>query len=163
MENRIKEEPLLLGNKLDLVDSQSYQSAHMQKEQAIEELRKQGYRITKQRKILIDIILGQNCSCCKEVYILAIKKDPGIGIATVYRTIDALEKIGALKRSAAYELCEHNNKVCNCCVVRLDDDTTIQVEYSLIEKMIEQGIQECGLNGGRKVKSITLIQSEPVR
>ena len=45
-------------------------------------------------RFLIDIILSETCSYCKEVYILALKKDPGIGIATVYRMVDALEKIG---------------------------------------------------------------------
>ena len=75
----------------------------MNKDKVIEQLKNQGFRITKQRKVLIDIILDGNCSCYKEVYILATKKDPGIGISTVYRTVEALETVGALKRGSAYQ------------------------------------------------------------
>ena len=75
----------------------------MENNSVIEQLKKQGFRITKQRKLLIDIILSETCSCCKEVYVLASKKDPGIGMATVYRTVDALEKIGVLKRGIVYQ------------------------------------------------------------
>ena len=82
----------------------------MTKDQVIERLKKQGFRITKQRQILIDIILSESCICCKEVYILALKKDSGIGIATVYRTMDALEKVGVLERRSAYQICEPNRK-----------------------------------------------------
>ena len=71
---------------------------HLQKKEIMEQLRNQGFRITRQRKLLIDIILGEACSCCKEVYVLASKRDPGIGMATVYRTVDALERVGALKQ-----------------------------------------------------------------
>ena len=73
----------------------------MQKDEIIARLREKGFRITKQRELLIDIILEENHSCCKEIYVLAHKKDPGIGTATVYRTVTALEQIGA-------ELCSRN-------------------------------------------------------
>ena len=75
---------------------------HLQKKEIMEQLRNQGFRITRQRKLLIDIILGETCSCCKEVYVLASKRDPGIGMATVYRTVDALERVGALKQRPSY-------------------------------------------------------------
>ena len=35
------------------------------RERILEELRRNGYRITNQRKLLIDIILSDECSCCK--------------------------------------------------------------------------------------------------
>ena len=47
----------------------------MKKETILCELKKQGRRVTKQRKILLDIILEEQCSCCKEIYYEAIKKD----------------------------------------------------------------------------------------
>lgn len=52
-------------------------------EVVIEKLRSHGLRITNQRRILIDIILEHDCASCKEIYYLASKKDPSIGIATV--------------------------------------------------------------------------------
>ena len=39
-----------------------------QKEQIIAELQKRGKRITEQRKILLDVILEGNWTCCKEIY-----------------------------------------------------------------------------------------------
>ena len=80
---------------------QTCRSGELEKEAIIEQLRANGFRITRQRKLLIDIILEEPCTCCKEVYYLAVKKDPGIGNATVYRTVDALEQIGALHRKTA--------------------------------------------------------------
>ncbi|MDY2921208.1 MAG: Fur family transcriptional regulator, partial [Eubacterium sp.] len=47
----------------------------MQKDLVIEKLREQGCRITKQRRMLLDIILEEDCSCCKEIYYRAVKKD----------------------------------------------------------------------------------------
>ena len=49
----------------------------------LNELKKNGYRITSQRKVLIDIILENECSCCKEIYYRASKKDGTNGMATV--------------------------------------------------------------------------------
>ena len=132
----------------------------IKKDYAIECLRKQGFRITKQRKILIDIILNECCSCCTEVYILAAKKDPGIGIATVYRTVDALERIGALKRGAAYQLRDHENRGCQCCLVELEDSSTIKLDCNSMEKIIKSGMKNSGLSNGKKVVGITWVQAE---
>ena len=38
------------------------------KKRILDELRENGFRITNQRKLLIDIILSGECSCCKEIY-----------------------------------------------------------------------------------------------
>ena len=40
----------------------------MQREEILERLREQGCRITKQRQLLLDIILQEEYSCCKEIY-----------------------------------------------------------------------------------------------
>lgn len=64
----------------------------------IEKLKKNGFRLTSQRKLLIDIILKDDCCCCKEIYYQAIKQDPSIGIATVYRMVKMLEDMGFLSR-----------------------------------------------------------------
>ena len=126
-----------------------YSDRSNQEKMVIELLRKQGFRITKQRKILIDIILNENYSCCKEVYVLASKKDSRIGLATVYRTMEALEKVGALERRSVYQLCEQNNKKYPSCLVELEDHSMVKLDYSLVEKMIEQGMQECGFKNQR--------------
>lgn len=70
----------------------------------LQELRKNGCRITNQRQLLIDIILQDECCCCKEIYYQAIKKDPTIGMATVYRMVKTLEETGLIKRKNLYRI-----------------------------------------------------------
>ncbi|MDY5775181.1 MAG: transcriptional repressor [Lachnospiraceae bacterium] len=130
------------------------------KKEIIDCLREQGFRITKQREILIDIILQENFSCCKEVYYLALKKDPGIGIATVYRTMDALEKIGALNRENAYRVCRENNDGCFGYLIELEDKSTVRLNYCDVERIIEEGIKQNGLSEGQKIKNITLLPAD---
>lgn len=48
--------------------------------------------------------MEEECVCCKEIYYKAIKKDPAIGIATVYRMVRSLEDIGAIRRNKMYEI-----------------------------------------------------------
>ena len=45
-----------------------YRHTEMQRDLIIEKLKEKGLRITRQRKILLDIILEGECSCCKEIY-----------------------------------------------------------------------------------------------
>ena len=75
-----------------------------QKQIIIEWLKEDGCRITKQRLMLLDIILEDECSSCKEIYYRASKKDPSIGTATVYRMINTLEDIGAISRKNMYKI-----------------------------------------------------------
>ena len=75
-----------------------------QKQIIIERLKEDCCRITKQRLMLLDIILEDECSSCKEIYYRASKKDPSIGTATVYRMINTLEDIGAISRKNMYKI-----------------------------------------------------------
>lgn len=75
-----------------------------QKDIIINELKSRGCRITKQRLILLDIILQEECSSCKEIYYRASKVDGSIGTATVYRMINTLEEIGAISRKNMYKI-----------------------------------------------------------
>ena len=81
-----------------------YQRTQMRKENIIEKLRERGCRITKQRQILLDVILKEECSCCKEIYYKAAKRDPSIGMATVYRMVKTLEEAGLIQRKNMYRI-----------------------------------------------------------
>ena len=72
------------------------------KEAIVQKLKASGCRITKQRLMLLDIILEEDCSCCKEIYYMASKQDPTIGLATVYRMVGVLEEMGFLSRGYRY-------------------------------------------------------------
>lgn len=77
---------------------------NMKKEEILNVIRKRGGRITKSRKMLLDIILDEECYSCKEIFYKALKKDPDIGIATVYRTFSLLEDMGVISRNKLYEV-----------------------------------------------------------
>ena len=85
-------------------NNEAYERTQMQKDMIIEQLREQGCRITKQRMVLLDIILNENCSSCKEIYYKASRIDSKIGTATVYRMINTLEEIGAINRRNMYKI-----------------------------------------------------------
>lgn len=76
----------------------------MAKEVIIQKMKDSGCRITKQRMILLDIILEEDCSCCKEIYFKASKKDSKIGVAAVYRMINSLEEIGVISRKNMFKV-----------------------------------------------------------
>ncbi len=80
------------------------ESKGKQKEVIIEELRRQGCRITKQRRVILDVILENECSCCKEIFFKASAIDSGIGAATVYRMVNTLEDIGVISRKNMYKV-----------------------------------------------------------
>ena len=73
------------------------------KESIIIKLKENGCRITKQRKMILDIILEDRCSSCKEIYARVVKLDQSIGMATVYRLVKELENIGGLSREIVYK------------------------------------------------------------
>ena len=85
-------------------NQQKYEKTQMQREIVIQRLKEQGCRITKQRMVLLDIILNENCSSCKEIYYKASRIDSKIGTATVYRMINTLEEIGAINRRNMYKI-----------------------------------------------------------
>ena len=69
----------------------------MNSELVISLLQEKGFRITKQRKLIIDIILDSNGASCKEIYQKVISKASTIGTATVYRMIRLLEDVDVIK------------------------------------------------------------------
>ena len=81
-----------------------YQGEPNRKDAVIEKLIKQGFHITNQRCSLLDIILDEDCSSCKEIYYKAVKRDDSIGIATVYRMVNTLEDIGVISRKNMYKV-----------------------------------------------------------
>lgn len=89
---------------IGLSDSADVALTDAQKEAVIDQLKKKKYRITKQRRILLDIILDGECSSSKEIYYRAAKVDSGIGAATVYRMINTLEEIGVINRNCFYSI-----------------------------------------------------------
>jgi len=78
----------------------------MSQEMVIGRLKERGFRITKQRKLIISTILENECSCCKEIYYQVHEKDHTVGIATVYRMIKTLEEAEIIDRRNMYRIGE---------------------------------------------------------
>lgn len=101
----------------ELIENEPILMKIHKREIIIEQLRKKKFRITEQRRLLIDIILEDECSSCKEIYYKAVKKDSTVGIATVYRMIKTLEDLNVINRKNLYQIeydklnIEQDNKV----------------------------------------------------
>ena len=124
------------------------------KDEIIERLKENGCRITKQRKILIDIILENDCASCKEIFYKASQEDKKIGVATVYRMINALEEIGAISRKNMYRIESGENCEGGCDIV-LEDDTVFRMPKEKLDQIVRDGARRCGyLSGGKEISKI---------
>ena len=65
-------------------------------------LKSSGYKYTKQRAKVYEIFLDNKDKhlTTEEVYNLVAKKDPEMGIATIYRTVQLFHKLGVLDQIA---------------------------------------------------------------
>lgn len=132
-----------------------YQRTQMQKEMIIHRLKEQGLRITKQRLMLLDVILAEECSCCKEIHYKASKLDDRIGSATVYRMINILEEIGAISRRNVYKIaCREECDKDTVCTIELDDDTEVELTAGKWKQVMQAGLLACGYVDGQTVRHI---------
>lgn len=129
----------------------------MKKEIIVEKLKDRGCRITKQRLMLLDIILEEECSSCKEIFYKATKLDKGIGPATVYRLINTLEEIGAIDRKNLYKLtCGKNCNMENSCLIEFEDDTVLELSTKNWMQVIQVGLKECGYDKTKSIRNVTI-------
>jgi Fur family ferric uptake transcriptional regulator len=111
-----------------------------------EKFKEKGYKLTPQRKSVLDIILeteGKHLSA-EEIYELVKQKYPDIGLATVYRTLllfDSMELVYKLDLDdgcSRYELNthkedhRHHHLICTKC------GSVAEVEEDLLESLEEQ-------------------------
>lgn len=111
-----------------------------------EQLKQKGYKLTPQRRSIVDTIVdseGKHLTA-EEIYDEVKKKCPEIGLATVYRTILLLEQIGIVSKihlndgCSRYELVHsdethrHHHLICNKC------NNVIEVEDDLLEDLEEE-------------------------
>ena len=135
-----------------------YQKTQMHRDRIFRKLREQGCRITRQRRMLLDIILEGDCSCCKEIYYKALKADEKIGVATVYRMINALEEIGAISRKNMYkvECSEDCGAEGEGCRIVLDDCTTCHLSPGNWNKVVREGMRRYGYLKDQKIMEIKI-------
>ena len=112
-----------------------------------EDLKKKGYKLTPQRRSIVDTIIdneGQHLTA-EEIYDKVKKNCPEIGLATVYRTILLLEELGVISRldlndgCSRYEIVHsnethrHHHLICNTChkVSEVQDDLLEELEIGI--------------------------------
>lgn len=123
-------------------------SKNIDVEQFKRQLRDNGYKLTPQRRAVLDIIIeneGKHLST-EEIYELVKKDCPEIGLATVYRTLQMLDDMGLIFKmnlddgKNRYEIAHqeedhhHHHLICTNC------GSVIEVEGDLLE-VLEKEIE----------------------
>lgn len=141
--------------------AQDRQETRMQREMILNKLRERGCRITKQRLNLIDIILRNECSSCKEIFYKALAQDDKLGVATVYRMVNLLEDIGAISRKNMYRVAYSEECTMeNACTILLDDGTVYHLSAKKWNKVINEGLKSCGYMNNQKIEAVSIKQCE---
>lgn len=105
--------------------NEQYQRICQEKEEILHLLRKRGFRVTKQRELILDIVFEHECTSCKEIYYQALWRDPGIGMATVYRMVNTLTDIGVLKVTALKPQVDATGSGKGCQILLKNNDTIV--------------------------------------
>ncbi|AGK97274.1 Fur family transcriptional regulator [Clostridium pasteurianum] len=115
-------------------------------------LKQKGYKLTPQRRAVLDIIIqseGQHLTA-EEIYELVKVDCPEIGLATVYRTVLLLEELGVISKldlndgCSRYELVhenenhQHHHLICTNCgkVIEVEGDLLDSLEHTIEEKYV---------------------------
>ncbi len=122
-------------------------------QQYLQAIRSAGFRMTNQRKIIIETLLknmGDHPNA-QELLEMAQMRDPSIGIATVYRTVELLNNMDLLNLTSLqegfrrYEIADDNLHLhfyCRCCG---------SVYHTSADKEKENRIQQWAREAGFKI------------
>ena len=111
-----------------------------------------GFRLTTPRETVITVLRSTDKHLSAEdIYIIALKDNPSIGLTTVYRTLDLLHQIGIVQKfefgdgKARYELIHnpqkkehHHHLVCMRCKTIIDYTNFMKEELELMNKTEKQ-------------------------
>jgi Fur family ferric uptake transcriptional regulator len=111
----------------------------------IEELRKQGYRLTPQREMIVEAVAhaGRHITA-EEIYAQVQARTSAVNVATVYRTLDLLVDLGLVSRAdlgdgrvtyASLNHGPHCHLVCQGC------GCVVEADYALVAPL-EQQLEE---------------------
>jgi Fur family ferric uptake transcriptional regulator len=128
--------------------------AKRKKESELEaQIKQQGIRLTQPRRVVLQALTNSTGHVnAKELYAKIHKKNPEIGLTTIYRTLDLLEKMNLLNKFAfgdgqtRYELSwqyieHHHHLVCLHCQHIIDYNDFISEEvkfFAEIEKVLSK-------------------------
>ncbi|RUM28775.1 MAG: transcriptional repressor [Aquifex sp.] len=118
------------------------QNTHEKLELFVKKCKEIGLKITPQRLAVYEVLLkSYNHPTVEEIYEEVKKMYPYVSLATVYRTLETLEKIGLVKRvcfwgnSARYDAntSEHHHLICEKCgrIEDIDLDQKLAIPENL--------------------------------
>ncbi len=107
-----------------------------------------GYKLTEPRQVILDVLRNTDRHLsAEEIYLEAIRKNPSIGLTTVYRTMEIFFQVGILQKfefgdkKVRYELAHdqftkahHHHLVCLKCKSIIDYDDFLEEELELMQK-----------------------------
>lgn len=128
-------------------------TTQMKKNQIIQKMRDSGMRVTNQRLIILDIILTQQCSTCKEIYYRAVKKDKRIGMATIYRFVNVLEDLNVLSsKNISMMMPDAQNATMDFCLVEFSDHSVRKLSEEEFLRVVQEGMAACNYIDKKKLK-----------
>ncbi|RKD34611.1 Fur family transcriptional regulator [Thermohalobacter berrensis] len=109
-------------------------------------LKEKGYKLTTQRRVIIDVILENqgNHLSPEEIYSKVKDKYPEIGLATVYRTLQLLEELNVIYKlnfndgCNRYEINSGNDYHHHHHLICLNCGKVIEVKLDLLEDLEEK-------------------------
>ena len=108
-----------------------------------EKLKEEGYKLTTQRRAILDSIVSNrgNHLSSEEIYDIVKLKYPEIGLATVYRTLQLLEQINVISKvnfddgCSRYELNTNSKDHHHHHLICLGCGKVIEVKLDLLENL----------------------------
>ncbi|MEN8614721.1 Fur family transcriptional regulator [Dehalogenimonas sp. THU2] len=109
----------------------------------LNELKSAGFKLTPQRRAIVEAMVNDNTPATPQaLHTALLEKHPEIGLVTVYRTLDLLEKLGLLCRfqpegaAASFKAGpaeHHHHLVCRGCgdVVNFTGHCPVELESAL--------------------------------
>ncbi len=133
----------------------------LSEEEIMLRLKEKGLRMTEPRKLILNIVANEEFSCCKEVYVLAHKKNPNIGVATVYRMLNILEEIGAVKKKNIQKTA-CTGRCCDMkggCTVVTEKSREIILSETDVEEALKYIMKKNGYANVDEIKAVLINQN----
>ena len=147
-------EVIVTAENITAASNEQYQRIADGKEQIIELLRRQGFRITKQRRQILDVIFDYECASCKEIYYRAIQKDSKIGMATVYRMVNTLTDICVLKVTSFKP--QTRSGAGNGCEITTIRHGVVELTEMEWKSLLSAALQKKGINPAEEITKVVI-------
>lgn len=126
------------------------------KNQIVNELKVKGFRITFQRRLILDTILSNETLMIKEVYYNVRKKDRSIGLATVYRFIKILQEAGIIDENEKFTFADGKDECIECgdCSVTLQNGEIVNINCNELYSAVRSILINKGYDKNLEISSI---------